>query len=292
MTDVVMFGLLLSIPIFLLLVTAGNEIFSIRINEQLRYLRLIVHHAPAPATIVLPSGPEPVARYVAWALGENRNPVGCVHIRHAGRIRYGKTGRWMEMGGEAFFALAVPGFVWRSTVSWLPGVWLEAFDYYVDRDAGMLLNLFSLVPLETTEDRDELTDGSLFRYLASTCLFPMVHGSGDFIGWENIDDTTARATIRDRDNSVEAIVSFNGRGWIESIESCQRRHPQTGRTIPGHFASSFSGCIEKEGYRIPARISAEMILPEGEEVHAEYVITGAEFHAAGSAHRRVTDGWP
>jgi hypothetical protein len=286
MFEVLLPGFILWIVIFIFIVVVGNELFTIMVDERLRYLRLIVNYAPLPAMVKIPQNPEPVARYLGWALGENQDTAGCIHFRHAGRIRYGKTGRWMGMGGEAFFSLATPGFVWRATITYFPGVWLEAFDYYVDREAGMYLNLFSLFPLENNACKDEMKDGSLFRYLTSTCMFPMVHGSTDFISWENVDDTTAKATIRDKDHSVEAFVRFNGRGGIESIESCQKTHPETGRPVPGHFASRFSGYTNEEGYRIPIQISSEMILPEGEEVHAEYVITDIEFHPADPVHRR------
>lgn len=284
MPDVLIFGIILCIVIFLFLIVVGNELFGIMVDEQLRYLRLIVFYAPTPATGSIPSGPEPVARYVAWARGKNQDPIGCVHIRHTGRIRYGKTGRWMKMGGEAFFSLAVPGFVWRATITYVPGIRLEAFDYYVDRDAGMYLNLFSLFPLENAH-KDEVKEGSLFRYLASTCLFPMVHGSSNFITWENVDDSTAKATIRDKDHSIEALVRFDGQGMIESIESCRKTHPETGRPVPGHFASRFSSYADMGGCRMPMQITSEIILPEGEYVCAEYVITDIEFNTTDAVHR-------
>ena len=175
--------------------------------------------------------------------------------------------------------------MWHSTITWLPGVWLEAFDYYFDRDVGMYLNLFSLCPLENNAHKDELKDGSLFRYLACTPLFPMIHGSSDSITWENVDDTTAKATILDKDHSIEALVRFDGQGRIESIESCRKTHPETGRPVPGHFASRFSGYTDKGSYHIPIQISSDIILPEGEEVHAEYVITGIEFNTTDAVHR-------
>jgi len=280
----ILFGFILWIVIVLFIILVGNEIFAIMVDERLRYLRLIVNYAPLLPTVSIPSRPEPLARYVSWALGENRNPAGCVHIRHAGRIRYGKNGRWMSMGGEAFLSLATPGFVWRSTIKYFPGIWLEAFDYAVDREAGMNLNLFSVFPLDNSHS-DEMKDGSLFRYLACMPLFPMIHGSTGFISWENIDDTSARATIRDKDHSVGALVRFSGRGGIESIEACHKTHPETGRPVPGHFASRFSGYADENGYRIPAQIASDIILPEGEEVHAEYTITGIEFHSTGAVRR-------
>ena len=100
-----------------------------------------------------------------------------------------------------------------------------------------------------------------------------------------LTDTTAKAIIRDKDQSAEAFVRFNRRGGIESIESCQKIHPETGRAVPGHFTSRFSGYSDEGGYRIPIQITSEILLPEGEEVHAEYVITDILFHQTNSVHR-------
>jgi len=278
-------GISLCIVIFSFIIVVGNELFSIMINEQLRYLRLIVHYAPLPPAVNIPQRPEPVSRYVSWALSENRTPVGCMHFRHGGRIRYGKTGRWMRMGGEGFFSAAVPAFVWHATITWAPGVWLDTYDYYVDRKAGMNLNLFSVFPLDNAQT-DEMNVSALFRYLTRTPLFPTILGSSPFIAWENVDDTTARAVIRDEDISVEAIVRFDSRGMVESIESCQKTIPETGRPVPGHFASRFSSWADVGGYRIPMFITSEIILPEGEYVCAEFAITLVEFDAPGTLCQR------
>lgn len=276
-----MFWFILSIVIFIFIIVVGSELFRIMVNEQHRYLQLIVHYAPLPPAVSIPTRPEPVSRYVSQALGENRTPVGCMHFRHGGRIRYGKTGRWMGMGGEGFFSLAVPAFVWYATVTYAPGIWLEAYDYYVDRKAGMNLNLFSVFPLDNTHT-DEIKGSSLFRYLTRTPLFPMILGSSPFIQWENIDDTTAKATITDNDISVKAIVRFDHGGMIESIESCQKTIPETGRPVPGHFACRFSSYNEVGGYRLPMQVTSEIILPEGEYVRAEFAITLVEFDAPGT----------
>lgn len=279
-------GIIFWAAIFLFLIVVGSDLFGIMVDEKIRDLRLIAFYAPVQATVSLPSGPEPLARYAAWALGENRDLVGCVHIRHAGRIRYGKNGRWMNMNGEAFFTLAAPGFVWHTIISYVPGIWLSAFEYYVHDEAGMNLNLFSFLPLDNAHT-DEMKESSLFRYLACTPLFPMIHGLSDFITWENVDDSTAKAIIRGKAHSIEALVRFDGRGWIESIEACRKIHPGTGRPVPGHFISRFSGYIDKEGYRIPIQITSDLILPGGEQIHAEYMITGVEFDTPDTRRRSV-----
>jgi len=286
MIDLLVFGILVWIAIVLLVIVAGSEFFAMMIEEQIRFLHLIVHYAPLPAIVCIPSRPEPVARYVTWALGENRTLVGCVHIRFGGRRRYGKTGRWMDIGGEAFFSLAAPGFVWRATTTYAPGIWLETFDYHVDDKSGMNLNLLSVFPLDNAHN-DAIKTSSLFRYLACAPLFPMIYGSAGFITWENIDDSTAKAIITDKGCSVEAIARFNGRGWIESIGMHDTTHPETGRPVPGHFATRFSSYTQVEGYWIPMQVDSDMILPDGEYVTAEYSITEIEFDTAMITKRSV-----
>jgi len=286
MIDMLTFGILLWIAIVLLVIVAGSEIFAMMIEEQIRNLHLIIHYAPLPATVSIPSKPEPVARYVSWALGENQLLVGSVHLRFTGRRRYGKTGRWMDIGGEAFFSVAAPGFVWRATTTYAPSIWLETFDFYVDDKAGMNLNLFSVFPLDNAHD-DAIKTSSLFRYLACTPLFPMIHGSAGFITWENIDDSTAKAIITDKGRSVEAIARFNGRGWIESIDMHDKTHPETGRPVPGHFATRFSSYTKMEGYWIPMQVDSDMILPDGEYVTAEYSISEIDFDIPGRKKRSM-----
>jgi hypothetical protein len=191
----------------------------------------------------------------------------------------------MNMKGEAFLSLAVPAFVWYATISYAPGIRLEAFDYYIDHQAGMNLNLFSVFPLDNSHS-DTLKESSLFRYLGCTPLFPMIYGSCDFISWENIDDSATKATIRNGNRSVDAIAHFDSRGMIERVVSCYKTYPETGRPLPGYFASRFSSYADAKGYRIPMRITWEIILPEGEYVCAEYAITLVEYNAHDTVFRR------
>jgi hypothetical protein len=269
-------GILLWVTLFLFIIVVGSELFAIMVDEQIRYLRLIIFYAPLPATTGIPSNPEPVARYVFWSYAENPNPVDCVHVQYTGRIRYGRMGRWMKVNGGALFSLVAPAFIWHAKVTYAPGIWIEAFDYYVHHEAGMNFNLFSFLPLDNA-NTGEIRGSSLFRYLACTPLFPMIYRSSGFIRWETVDDMTAKAIIHDPDLSVDAIARFNGRGWIESISTRQKIHPETGRPVPGLFASRFSGYAEVGGYRIPTRVASEMIMPHGEYVCAEYSITGVTY---------------
>ncbi len=280
------FGILVWVVIVIIITIVGSNLFAIMVDEQTRYLRLIIFYAPLPATVSIASHPEPVAGYVSWALGENPKPVDCAHVRYTGRMRYGHTGRWMEMNGEALFSLAAPGFVWHAKIAYAPGIGIEALDYYVHHDAGMTFSLFSFLPL-VTANNDDIRSSSLFRYLAFTPLFPMIYRSSGFIGWETVDELTAKASIRDMDRSIEVIARFNGQGRIESIGTYPKTFPEIASPEPGLFANRFSGYADVAGYRIPMQIASEMILPHGEYVCAEYSITDVLYNISDTVNGRT-----
>ena len=262
---------IISVVIFLFILVLGNDLFAIMVDEQVHHLHLIVFYASFSSAPRVARMPEPVTRYISWSLGEHRKPVSCLHIRHNGRIRFGKTGRWMKLNGEAFFSLAAPGFVWHATITCAPGIWLESLDYYVHHQAGTNLNLFSFLPLNNSH-KEEIKTSSLSRYLTSMPLFPMLFCSSDTIRWEPVDDSMAKAVIRDKDRSAEALVRFNGRGWIDSITIDKRAHMTTGKPAPGPTACRFSSYADVEGYRIPMQIETDLILPDGSSVFAEYTV--------------------
>jgi len=278
------FGFLVWAAIFLLIIIIGSDLFATMVEHQSLFLRLIIDYAPLPATTTIPSNPEPVSRYLSWTIGKNADPVGCVHIQHTGRFRYGKTGRWMKMRGEAVFSLATPGFVWHAKIAYLPGIWIEAFDYYVHHEAGMHLNLFSVFPLDNAYG-EKIKTSSLFRYLASAPLFPMALVPGISLEWKNVSDSTARAFISDNDLCAEALVHFDGTGLIRNIEACHRDQSETGRPSPGHFIHNFSEYTDVQGYKIPRQISSELILPDGKYANREFTITSIEFEIPGKISR-------
>jgi len=273
-------GIIIFIAIFIIITITGEEFFTFKMREQVRYLFLIIFYAPLPRTITTLKRSPLLSLYLPWAIGEHTDPVSSVHVRHTGRFRYGNKGRWMNVDGEAFFSLAVPGFVWHTRIAYLPGIWIDTFDYYVHRKAGMLFNLFSFVPLNNAFG-NEIKPASLFRYLANAPLFPMVFGTDNSIVWESVDESTARVVIHDTDLSADALVHFDGSGRIRSIESFRRSDQETGKPVPGHFVDTFSEYSNVQGYKIPMRITSELILPDGEHASTDVTITSIEYEKAG-----------
>ena len=182
----------------------------------------------------------------------------------------------MNVNGEAIFSCATPGFVWHTKIAYLPGIWIESFEYYVHREAGMNLNLFSVFPLNNAHN-DEIKTSSLFRYLASAPLFPTALVPGVSLKWEDVSDSTSRVCIKDGDLCADALVHFDGHGRIQKIEAAHRNQSGTVRPVPGHVMKRFSDYSDVEGCKIPMQISSDLILPDGQYACLEVTITSIEF---------------
>jgi hypothetical protein len=273
-------GIIFSLVTVLLAIAIGSNLFSVMVDEQIRYLQLIVTYAPLPATGFRRTPPDPVTRYLKWAVGNEDDPAGCARIRYSGKIRLGKDGRWMKMGGSACFSQAVPGFVWHSTMIFAPFIWIETLDYYVHRNAGMNLNLFSFFPLNNSRD-ERIAVPSLFRYLACAPLYPRILASPDHVSWEAIDDSEAQAVIHDAGIATEAIVRFNRNGWIDSIAAHDPASPASGHPIPGVVTCRFSDYAEIGGHHIPTQVSSEQFLPDGTYSCMEFEVISAEYDMPG-----------
>lgn len=282
MIDMLIIGTIMWVAIFLFMVATGSNLFMVMVAEQLRYLDLITMYAPLPPPAPPRTLPEPVERYISWAGGHSTDRPVCTHIRFQGRIRFGKTGRWLRMEGRGAFAFAVPAFVWHTTITYAPGVWLEEFEYYVHQNAGVRLNLFSFFPLNNSHDR-EIQAPSLFRYLAATPFFPQLAAASRGLVWEPIDEMAAMVAIHDAGLSVEALVRFDGKGRIERITAKYPSNPAARHRLAGLFTCQLSDYSEADGSQVPRQMVLEQILPDGEYICAEISVSQVKYDVRGTA---------
>jgi hypothetical protein len=97
------------------------------VDEQVRYFRLIIQYAPLSPIIT----PYPIRNRldsmyrVYW---EKTGILPCAYpASRQDPVRQDRA--WMRNDGEAFLSFPVPAFVWQTTITHAPCIWLEAFDY-------------------------------------------------------------------------------------------------------------------------------------------------------------------
>jgi hypothetical protein len=146
----------------------------------------------------------------------------------------------------------------------------------------MNLNLYSLIPLSNQQSSGMICP-ALFRYLAFTPLFPIIHRTETSIRWSPVDHTAARATITDGGRSAEALVRFDERGWIESMNLLHNPTGAKNGNAAGLVSCKYSSYSEMHGCHIPKTLEAEFCLPDGVLYNAVYHIETLDYTRGGEA---------
>ena len=214
--------------------------------------------------------PQPVRRYLQFALAGDSTTLRTMLLRHVGWFRTNPKQRWLPIKGEEYFTVGEPGFVWRATVRVAPLLWIEACDRLIDGRGNMLVkfrSIFTLVDASGTE----LDQGALLRWLAEVVWFPVGY-VGDRIRWESIDSDSSRATLVHEGRSVTAIVEFDGEGKLVGLRG-QRFRSVNGSTVLTPWKGLCSDYREFGGTRIPASVAVSWELPEGHFSYAKFQVT-------------------
>jgi hypothetical protein len=72
--------------------------------------------------------PDPVRRYLAYALHDGSMPVIFVRIHQTGVFRGDPDQNWIPVTAEQYFAGVFPAFIWHATVRPASVLWIEARD--------------------------------------------------------------------------------------------------------------------------------------------------------------------
>jgi hypothetical protein len=123
----------------------------------------------------------------------------------------------------------------------------------------------SLVVVVNAEPTKELAEAALYRYLAEAVWMPSRLLPGDGLSWDAVDDSTARATLRDGNVEVSVLFGFDTAGDIVSMLV-----PQRGREVDGeHVPTPWKGRVWDhqvvDGYRIPLQGEVAWVV-DGAEV--------------------------
>ncbi len=165
------------------------------------------------------------------------------------------------MVGEQRFTTDPPSFNWHGSIRLLPLISLSGTDILRDGHGQFRIALFDRIPL-VDERSPEVVQADLLRYLAEIVWFPTAWLS-DTITWEAIDDASARATLRYRDQSVSAVMHFDAGGELTRI-SAERYRKEGKRNALTPWGGRNSVYREMHGMLIPTRCEVAWHLASGE----------------------------
>lgn len=143
-----------------------------------------------------------------------------VRLLQEGEMKTSPDGKWMAFTANQYFNCVNPSFVWKTQVKPLPFVFMNGRDKLTNGEGEMLIKLFSMITVVNESGNEKINAASMQRYLAEMCWFPSA-AINDYIAWEAIDPTSAKAILTIGGKSVSGIFKFSNEGEILSFETAR-----------------------------------------------------------------------
>ena len=193
----------------------------------------------------------------------------------------------MPVTAEQYFTVSSPGFLWLADVKAAPLVHLAGRDKYYQGKGHMLIKLFSVFAVANARGQ-EIDQGALLRYLAEIVWFPSA-ALQNYITWEQIDATAARATMRYGDISASGIFTFTPAGDFLSFEAKRYYDRKTGATLETWFVAVEGDSYKAfGGIRIPEKAAVTWKLATGDFTWFKVEIVDVIYNQALLATQQVS----
>jgi len=203
--------------------------------------------------------------------------IGSVYLHQKGEMRTKPNGNWMPVKAEEYFSVYQPGFIWIADVKAAPFVHLAGRDKYENGRGNMLIKLLSLYPVADAKGK-ETDQGTLLRYLGEMVWFPSA-ALNNYITWEPINATAARATMSYGGVTATGVFRFNPDGDVISFEALRYYDRKEGATLENWFVAVDPNSYQEfEGIRVPTKSAVTWKLNTGDFTWFRLEITAINYN--------------
>ncbi len=198
------------------------------------------------------------------------------YLYQKGEMRTTPDGKWIPFTSEEYFNTKPPGFVWIADVKMMPGLNLKGLDTYQDSRGHMRIKLLGIIPI--VDAAGEKTDqGTLLRYLGEICWIPTAVLS-DYISWEQLDSTSAKATMTYGNITASGVFTFDENGDMIRFEADRYYERKEGATLE-RWEVRNTTYREFDGMRIPVSSEVTWKLKEGDYTWLKINITEFKYNS-------------
>lgn len=273
------FGTVANVIVFVACILSyGTWSFNRLVNDELHsFLPKTIKEKKLVTTEITANLPPLVQKWLDRSNMIGRETIQTVHLKQRGEMKTNPNGRWMSVEAEQYFTVESPGFIWIADVQVAPYLHLAGRDKYKDGRGHMLIKLLSLFPIANAKGK-ETDQGTLLRYLAEIVWFPSAALSC-YITWEEMDSTTAKATMNYGGITASGVFEFNTDGDIIGFEAQRYYDRKEGATLETWVITmDENGFREFEGIRVPAKSAVTWKLRTGDFTWYNLEITEIEYN--------------
>lgn len=251
--------LIISIPVISLAVWIGiSSLLTEReittYSESVR--QIASRHKPGNVNSdAIKALPEPVQRYLAFAIPAQNNRYAVVKIAAEGEFRRPLTSGFKSTTATQVIATQTPAMIFAATTPVTCCLWARAYDFFADGHMEMRAKIMSTFTGVNESATPALNRTSLRRWLLESPLYPMALLPGGPVHWEAIDDNHARAIVSGFGLEESLVATFKADGKLVSFDAEQ----------DGDLTTPYHGSGEHAS-RSDYRLVAGMMLPHTFEI--------------------------
>jgi len=225
--------------------------------------------------------PEPVQKYFRTVLKDGQPMVLAVSIEHSGTFNMSETGeQWKPFTSTQRVITQRPGFDWEGRIEMMPGLTVRVHDAYIAGKGILHASLFGLLSLVNMRDTPEMAQGELMRFFAEAAWYPTALLPSQGVNWEAVNDTSAKATMKDGETTLIMLFRFNEKGLIESVRAEARGRTVEGKVVPTPWEGRWESYETRNGMLVPVSGEVAWIIPEGPKPYWRGRITKLSYELA------------
>ena len=274
---IILIALVIIIVLIVSSITMGNFTFKRKVNSEVK--KLFKENKKTKSEVVAEEDikhlPEPVQRYLKYTQIIGKEKINTVRLKQGGYFRMKENQKWMPIEAEQYFNIESIEFIWVAKAKFAPLLSIYAKDEFIDGKGNLLVKLLGLIQVVDAKGY-EVDHGEIMRFLAECIWFPSAF-LNDYIKWEAIDDSSAKATINYKGTTASAIFHFNEKGEVTKITA--KRYREANRKFvledwEGHIIEykMFNSII------IPNKVNIIWKLDTGDFCYDKVEIVGIEYH--------------
>lgn len=140
-------------------------------------------------------------------IGKNR--ISIVNLTQTGLMKLEpKQIEWYKPKAEQLITVNEPGFLWQVDLAMLPVIKTKGRDLFYQGNASMLIQIAYLLPIVDQKTNAKINESALHRFLLELPWYPTA-ALNDYLLWEEVNSTTARATINYRGTKAAAEIDVS-----------------------------------------------------------------------------------
>lgn len=273
-------SILLIIIILLIIVSVVSKyIFNQKVDSEIDLLLSDVENqqkAVVTEESVL-EVPEIVQRWMKFSQVIGKEEITSVRLKQKGELRLKADQSWLKAESQQYFTIKNPAFIWKVDVDMFPLVSIVGRDRFVEGEGKMLIKLASVIPVVDAKG-DEIDQGTMIRFLSEMIWFPSA-ALNDYIEWEQIDETTARARFEYNGHIVEGDFNIDQQGRVAQF-TAKRYREDGGQYSLDTWTVRMGAYKEFDGYVIPSEGTVIWELDTGDFEWYRLTIEDIEYNNA------------